>query len=724
MSGELVTVIFGLSLGAVYALLVMGLILTYRVSRVLNLAHGAVAMFTTHVFWQLAVEWGWNKWAAALVTVLGVAPVVGVVLGGGIFRLLSERSEAEKLAASAVLVVLLNEVVLKVWEGVGKNVPRLLPGGFVRIGEARVGADQIGAVVLACAIGLGLALLLKATPVGIRMRAVAENLEQARLVGISVRRTQLVGWIVSAVLAAVAGLIIAPFGTLDPFSLTFLVVAGLAAAVVGRVTNFGMALVGAVALGIGAAEMSRIPVDITKKFGALSSAVPFFVLAVALGVHLVKGGWLRVPHLGGESAVAVLSRGRLGETRLGTGDAKTRFLTIGRAIWPAAVAVFVVVGAGADRSLQFRLTMVAVWTVVFAGIVLLNGLGGQVSLCQMALMGAGALAGARVQAACTIDQASQRWSCDPFGGSRAWLALLVAVLVSGLVGLAVAALATRLTGIVLGIATLSFGFFMDNTFFVSDVSLSGFGIPVARPPGLESGRALFLFSVAAAVVALLVLRNIARSETGRVLRAIGTAELAAESVGVRAWSYKLGVFGVSAALSGLGGYLLALALGTFVAIEYSAFNSILLFVVVFAVGSGSLLAPIVAAAAYVFAPVALEHAGGSVLSPNLLFAIVALGMVAFPGGLIGVAQSLIRSFKAAGPKPPVARSAVAASGGRGGRLGPAGTLSEAHPRRPGSLARGRAVRASPARSVAERFNGSFGPRPRRAVVKEGDDGGW
>jgi branched-subunit amino acid ABC-type transport system permease component len=432
LSQEIATIVFGLSLGAVYALLVMGLILTYRVSRVLNLAHGAVAMFTTHMFWQLAVEWGWNKWAAAAVAVLVVAPAVGVVLGGGIFRFLSDRSEAEKLAASAVLVVVLNELVLKLWGGVGKNVPRLLPGGFVRIGDARVGADQIGAILLAGVIGVGLALLLKATRVGLRMRAVAENADQARLVGVAVRRTQMVGWVVSAVLATVAGLIIAPFGTLDPFSLTFLVVAGLAAAVVGRVTNFGSALVGAVALGIGAAEMSRLPAGVTKQFGALSSAVPFFVLALALGFHLVKGGWLRTPRLA-DGGAAILSRGRLGATNLGAAIGRRHRLSR-QALWGAGVLAFLVAGASAGQSLQFRFSMVAVWTVVFTGIVLLNGLGGQVSLCQMALMGAGALAGARVQAACTIDPASQRWACETLPGGRAWLAFVVAVVVSGVVG--------------------------------------------------------------------------------------------------------------------------------------------------------------------------------------------------------------------------------------------------------------------------------------------------
>jgi branched-subunit amino acid ABC-type transport system permease component len=673
LSEETATIVFGLSLGAVYALLVMGLILTYRVSRVLNLAHGAVAMFTTHVFWQFAVEWGWNKWAAAGVTVLVVAPAVGVVLGGGIFRFLSDRSEAEKLAASAVLVVVLNELVLKLWGGVGKNVPRLLPGGFVGIGDARVGADQIGAVILAAVIGIGLAVLLKATPVGIRMRAVAENADQARLVGVAVRRTQMVGWVVSSVLATVAGLIIAPFGTLDPFSLTFLVVAGLAAAVVGRVTNFGSALAGAVALGIGAAEMSRLPAGLTQQFGALSSAVPFFVLATALGVHLFRGGWLRTPRLAG-GGTAVLSGGRLGGTNLGAAIG-WRHTRPRQALWASGVIAFLVAGASAGQSLLFRLSMVAVWTIVFTGIVLLNGLGGQVSLCQMALMGAGALAGARVQTACTIDSVSQRWACETLSGGRAWLAFVLAVVVSGAVGAAVAALATRLTGVILGIATLSFGFFMDNTVFVSDLSLSGTGIPVDRPPGLESDLAFFFFCVAAAVLALLALRNVARSETGRVLRVIGTAELAAESVGVRAWSYKLGVFATSAALSGFGGYLLAIALGGFVAIEYSAFNSILLFVVVFAVGSGSLVAPVVAAGAYVFAPDVIGDAFGDALSPNLVFGILALAMLASPGGIIGIARRIgvVLSGGAAGPgyATPASRSESGTSARSDGGVPPA-----------------------------------------------------
>jgi branched-chain amino acid transport system permease protein len=644
MSNELILVLFGLSLGAIYALLVLGLVVTYRMSKFLNLAHGAMGMFVTHIHWQLTVEWGLSQWISLPLCVLVIAPLFGVAVGRLLYRPLLARDDSAKIAGSVVVVTLLTELVARIWGSRPGELPRTLPRSSFAIGDAYFGWDRVIIIVLAVGAAVGLGLLLTRTRFGASIRGVAENRATAGLFGIDVDRVETIGWAIATALAALAGILISELGTVNALQLTFLVIAALAAAAVGRLTSIVGAMVGAALLGVTQSEMSRLPADFVARFGSLPAAAPFLLLLAALfvlrrlkldvgGGDIDQTGGRRqaLPRQSGTLKLAAGLRSTVARTSI-----PTRLLSI--TVMSAAVATIAwVVGRAVDSTWLFLLTTAAIFTVAFASIALLNGLGGQISLCQASFMGVGALAAAKVQQTCTDNPISGRPECTVLtSGWRIWGGLLLAGLVAGLVGLLVATLTSRVRGVMLAVVTLSFGFFLDQTLFPSrDVAGGEFGYIMQRPTGFEAPVAFFILTSIVAAGAIWLARNLARSGTGRVMRLTEQSPTAAQAFGFAAPQYKLVVFGLSAAIAGVAGALYGSLLESFQGLNYNSLTSLLLFLIVFAIGSRRTFAPLAAALAYTVVPKLLSYSDVTADYGNLVFAVGALGALALPGGVLG-----------------------------------------------------------------------------------------
>jgi branched-chain amino acid transport system permease protein len=173
MDAEIVFLIGGLSLGGVYALLVLGLILTYRVSRFLNLAHGAIAMVNTYVYWDLTSRKDWPVPVALIFCLFVLAPLVGVFVGTGLFGRLTKRDDPTKIAGSVALIIIANELVFKIWNGDAKFVESAVPSGSFSIGQSRISTDQLAPIVVAGGVAVGLLVFLSMTSAGKALRAIA-----------------------------------------------------------------------------------------------------------------------------------------------------------------------------------------------------------------------------------------------------------------------------------------------------------------------------------------------------------------------------------------------------------------------------------------------------------------------------------------------------------------------------------------------------------------------
>jgi branched-subunit amino acid ABC-type transport system permease component len=242
----------GLALGGVYALAATGLVLIYRVSGVLNFAHGAVAMFATFIAYQVS-------WVMGLPTVLGLlaAVVAGALIGFCIeyftIRPLAGRSALTKVAVTIGWLLILQTAAGLIWGDTSYHHPvEVAPqSGFLVPGvDVHVGWDQLTIFLVALGLSLGIAAVLRFTTMGAAMRAVADDPTAARLWGINVNRVTAASWMIGSAVAAVAGVLITPLINFNTYSLTVLVIDAFTAALIGRLVSLPMTLVGAVLLGI------------------------------------------------------------------------------------------------------------------------------------------------------------------------------------------------------------------------------------------------------------------------------------------------------------------------------------------------------------------------------------------------------------------------------------------------------------------------------------------
>lgn len=274
--------VIGLVNGGTFALLAIGLVLIYRVSGVLNFAHGAVAMFGTFCAYQVSIKWH-QPAVLGLVVAVAVGMALGYIIERTTIRPLAARSTLVRTTVTIGWLLVLQQVAGLIW---GMNsyhqAVRVVPLSrlFTAPGGAPVATDQLLTVTAAIALALGVAAILRFTSLGAQVRAVADDPTAARLWGINVDRVSSFSWMVGCGMAAVAGVLLTPRLNFDQISLTVLVIEGLIAAVIGGLSSLPLTVVGAFVLGVAeewprAFAPGRVGID---KFVAVIVVVAILVL--------------------------------------------------------------------------------------------------------------------------------------------------------------------------------------------------------------------------------------------------------------------------------------------------------------------------------------------------------------------------------------------------------------------------------------------------------------
>ncbi|MER7959742.1 ATP-binding cassette domain-containing protein [Streptomyces sp. NPDC096030] len=537
----------GLAVGSAAALTGIGLIVTYRATGVLNLAHGAIAMVCAYVLRQLVVEWGWPLSLGALVTLLVVAPGIGLVLDRAVFRPLAllGSSPAQTLVASIGVFVLLVGGAALVWgTGARADAPVLL------------GDDpwtQLAAVVL---LAVAVGAVTRWTRFGRELRAVVDNRPLAMLGGIDADRVAAAGWAFGAFTAGLTGVLLAPYVRLDPYGMPLLVVEVIAVAVVARMRSLPVAIVTALALGVAQAQLTRLHPE--GWAGPLVQAVGanLFVLALLVAA-------LVLPGVGGRGQDALPPPAVAPRTPPG--------------VWFTVGALFLLpVGfAGTDLHTAIQVPALA---IVLLSLVVVTGRGGQIALGQAAYAGLGALFTALLAA----------------GGLPELLALALAVLIVAPLGLVTGWPAIRRHGLALALATLAVGVTVSRFVFAQPYATAG--LELGRPAGFADDRRYYALELVVLACCLVLVGALRRGRTGRALAALRDHEGGAEASGVRVGLLKILAFVLGAALAALGGGLLGMGLRAFDPEAYDPVRGLLWFAAVVVLGADSLLSPLAAAA--------------------------------------------------------------------------------------------------------------------------------
>ena len=280
----------GIPTGSVFALLAVGLVLTYKTSGVFNLAFAAQAYASAAVFYTVRKVYEWPLVPAAVLAVVIVGPLIGLLLERLLFRYLRGAGSMAKLVTSLGLLIAIPEIV-KLFFGTDakKNPPPLWyvkrtdewlwPQGSRFV----LDAGQVTTIVSTVVVVIGLFVLFRFTSLGLRMRAVVESPRMAELNGVDANRVSMAAWILSSLLAGLAGVLVAPlFASLNPIDLFTLLVAALAATVFGGLTSIPLTFAGGIALGVLQAVLAgSLPTDSVVATG-LRPALPFVVLFALL----------------------------------------------------------------------------------------------------------------------------------------------------------------------------------------------------------------------------------------------------------------------------------------------------------------------------------------------------------------------------------------------------------------------------------------------------------
>ena len=241
-------VMSGLATGGIYASLALALVMIYQATDVVNFAQGEMAMFATYLAWSM-LNAGMPYWGAFLAT-LAIAFVGGVVIQRVIIRPVENKPILTIVIVTLGLLVICNSVAGWVWTYLQKPFPSPFPREPVRMGNIVFGAHDLGEIAVTLVM-LGLLFaFFRFTPLGLAMRAAAQNPVSIRLAGIRVSWMLALGWGLAATFGAVAGLMVAPILTLDPNMMGGIQIYAFAAATLGGFTSPLGAVVGGFMVGI------------------------------------------------------------------------------------------------------------------------------------------------------------------------------------------------------------------------------------------------------------------------------------------------------------------------------------------------------------------------------------------------------------------------------------------------------------------------------------------
>lgn len=554
----------GAPVGCIYALVAVGLVLTYKTSGVFNLAFSAQAFASGAVFYETVINSHWPLWLGFVFAVLIFSPLLGLLLDRALFRYMRTAPWQVKLVTALGLLLALPEMV-KLFFGAqpAEAPPSIAPligidqFKVFDVGGYFISADRLTTVVFTVVAVILLGLMFRFTSIGLQMRAVVESPRMVELAGVDADRVSMTSWILSSTLAGLAGVLLAPlYFILDGNTYTLLIIAAIAAAAVGRFVSIPFTLLGGLLLGVG----ERALPDIVGTTGSFAQDVrpsfPFIVL-FALLVFWPKLREQRVvsdPLSGVDPPPPAMAH----EYK----DANLQRMS--KIAFPIFIAGFVLVMMTIVSPLWVtRLTDAFALAVVFLSITIFTGLGGQISLAQASFAAFGGFA---------MANAAEQFNVP------ALLALVIGAIVAAIVGAlfvlfidGLPALigrfilrrpVVRLAGLYLSLATLAFAFMAEKVIFRREaISQGEYGIAVSRPDFAQGDRMWFLVVfIAFALVAFLVI-FIRKGTIGQYLAALRGSENAAASIGINATSLRIILFSLSAGIAGLGGALIGMAQG-------------------------------------------------------------------------------------------------------------------------------------------------------------------
>ncbi len=241
----------GITTGALYALLALGLVIVNKSTGIINFAQGELFMFCGYVAWMIHVEFGAAYPLAFIIAVLA-GFILGMITDAVAFRQLAKTDTVSLVLATVGIAFVLRGTARMIWGGKGDylSFPPITSPDPVMVGTLLIVPQQMAVLAGAIAIMAIFAAFFRFTRAGKMMRASAENPKAAKLVGISITKVYSLAFGTGAAIAAAAAVLAAPLTLLYPDMGFPFFVKGFAAAVLGGLTSLSGAVAGGLLVGI------------------------------------------------------------------------------------------------------------------------------------------------------------------------------------------------------------------------------------------------------------------------------------------------------------------------------------------------------------------------------------------------------------------------------------------------------------------------------------------
>ena len=252
-------IINGLTTGSVYAIVALGYTMVYGVIQLINFAHGEVVMIGAMVAFTviMAIAGAGVPLPPIVIVLAGVIAAIPVCMTIGYllerlaYRPLRHAPRLAPLITAIGMSIILQHLALLIWGRDPRAFPQIMENVSFSIGGAAISSVQITIILLSVAMMAGLTWFVYRTKFGIAIRATAEDVRVAALMGIDANRVIAATFIIGAGLGAVAGVMVGTYYGIAHYTMGFtLGLKAFSAAVLGGIGNLAGAMLGGIVLGL------------------------------------------------------------------------------------------------------------------------------------------------------------------------------------------------------------------------------------------------------------------------------------------------------------------------------------------------------------------------------------------------------------------------------------------------------------------------------------------
>jgi len=557
----------GASIGMLYALLGMGLILVYRANRIINFAQAQLGSVPAVTALLLNLRKDVNYFVVIPVVIIG-AILLGALVEMTIIRRFRNAPRLIVTVATIGVSILLIAIELLVQKWIKGDLVSSdkFTTPWTRFGfdlqPLNFTGDFSVAAAVTIAICAALGAFFKFTDMGIAIRASAENGERASLLGIPINRVSTVVWVLAAVMSALAVFLRAPVSglTLGSSIGPSVLLYGLACAVIARMESLPTCVIAGMGIGI---------IDQAALFGTRRASLAIATMLVVILVALLaqKGRMARALDAGVSSWQAAK------EYRpIPTELRNVREVIMAKgALANLVLFVAVILPLILNEKYAGRFTIVVITAMVGVSLVILTGWAGQISLGQFGFAGLGALVAGGMAVR----------------GHDFFVILVCAGLVGALAAILIGLPALRIQGPFLAVTTLAFAFtvqyfFLNQSYFGSWLPQSG---EFANRPELygffstKSDVRFYFVCLTFLVLSLLMARSMRKNRFGRILIGVRDNAKGVQAYGVNLARTKLAAFAISGFVAALAGALFTFYLESVDSNTFTADRSISVFTI-------------------------------------------------------------------------------------------------------------------------------------------------